>query len=179
MRLIATLAVVLLLAVPQTDSKLPDGFDLRRVHKYDAELVLGLCPRSQWDQVWFPCYEGDWADWAAKAQKSHLAALTPALQKQFHGMNLAIGTADGVLLFPDGSAHLVATASVDPGSPLVAARIFNPTKKTLDIVWCRGDYNTYMGPDARILGDGKVVCDMLYVDPGPAPGPSPDGSTSN
>jgi hypothetical protein len=173
MRFIALAATILLAfasAFAQSDPSLPDGFKSRAANETDGDVVHALCPMVKWHQVFFPCYEDDWAVWAVNAQKARLEGLTPTLHKEFTHQNLLTVPADQVVYFPDGSVFLVATASVKYGvDEPVVTWIFSPGKRTLDMIWEHGGTITYMGPHARVLRDSKIIGSMFKMDPGAAP----------
>jgi hypothetical protein len=170
-QLLFAVTFLLSLSLPQSESpSLPNGYSVRDVKQTDTETIHALCPLVKWDQVFFPCYQSDWAVWAVNAEKTDLETLTPALLRTFRHQNTLTDPITAVVTFPDGTVFITATASLKGGPDgAVIVWIVNPVKRTMDVIWEHEGKRIYMGPNATFLSNHHIVPDMFVREPGAAP----------
>jgi hypothetical protein len=156
--------------VGRAQAVLPGGVLLRSAQKEDLPMARQLCPTARWEHSVLTCSRSGWAAWARAAERSEIPR--PRL-KAFEAFLSSEGfvekPANGVLIFPDLSSHLIVDG-FNKRSGDTAEWLVDPQKRTVDLIWVTGGATVYAGPHAEFLRSNALGPDSfkLQSDPSPA-----------
>jgi len=155
--------------VGRAQAVLPGGVLLRAAQKEDLPMARQLCPTARWEHSVLTCSRSQWAAWARTAEHSEIPRpRLQAFEAFLSRESFVEKPANGVLIFPDLSSHLIVDG-FNKRSGDTAEWLVDPQKRTVDLIWVTGGATVYAGPHAEFLRSNALGPDSFKLQSGPSP----------